>query len=130
MTLKKTAKENFAAWVNALEDKDIERLASLYTRDATFLPTLSADFKTGPSGAEEYFRDFLRRNPTGKMIQETVQWLGNDSYLHSGFYDFEVDDETGKTRIIARARFTFAWKREPDGTWKIFHHHSSIMPAE
>ncbi len=122
------AKGNFASWASAVRDKDIERIVSLYAQDATFLPTLSAEFKLGPSGAREYFRIFLKNNPVGKIIDDAVQELGENSYLHSGFYDFEMDNEAGTARIVARARFTLVWKREPTGDWKIIHHHSSLMP--
>ena len=61
-----------------------------------------------------------------EIIQEEVQTLGTDCYLHSGMYNFEVgpyDD-----RQVVEARFSFVWKKDDQGEWKIVHHHSSAKP--
>lgn len=121
------AEENFTRWNDALRTLDPEAVAALYARDNSFLPTLSPDFKRGTDGAREYFVHFLEKHPVGTVVEEAVQPLGDDAYLHSGFYDFEVDD--GKDgRAIAHARFTYLWVRE-EGAWKIAHHHSSLVPS-
>ena len=80
----------------------------------------------GEYGAEEYFKHFLIKNPRGKIIQEEVQILGTDGYLHSGMYDFEVGP--GDDRKVVEARFSFVWKKDDQGEWKIVHHHSSARP--
>lgn len=121
------AKENFARWNDALRTLDPEAVAAFYTDDNSFLPTLSPDFKHGADGAREYFIHFLEKHPSGTVVDETVRPLGEDAYLHSGLYDFEVDDGDGG-RTVAHARFTYLWIRE-DGAWKIAHHHSSLVPA-
>jgi len=41
-------------------------------------------------------------------------------------YNFEVDSADG--RQIVEARFTFIWKKNEPGEWKIIHHHSSVKP--
>jgi len=41
-------------------------------------------------------------------------------------YNFEVgpvDD-----RKVVEARFSFVWKKDDQGEWKIVHHHSSARP--
>src|SRR4030042_2970346 len=58
-----------------------------------------------------------------KMIQEEVQTLGTDCYLHSGMYNFKVDP--GDDRQVVEARFSFVWKKDDQGEWKTVHHHSS-----
>ena len=77
-------------------------------------------------GAEEYFIHFLKKNPRGEVIQEEVQTFGTDVYLHSGMYNFEVGPGDG--RHVVEARFSFVWKRDDTGAWKIIHHHSSAKP--
>jgi len=120
------ATENFARWNDALRTLDPETVAAFYTEDTTFLPTLSPEFKHGTGGAREYFVHFLEKHPMGTVVEETVRPLDEDSYLHSGFYDFEVDDGSGG-RSVAHARFTYLWVRQA-GEWKIAHHHSSLLP--
>ena len=124
----KIAKENFAAWNETLQTKDPTTVAALYTEAATFLPTMSGELKKGQKGATEYFEHFLQKDPSGEIIDEAVQLLGPDSYLHSGMYNFEVGP-VGE-RVIAEARFTYVWKRDVQGNWRIMHHHSSIKPQE
>lgn len=125
--LEKIAQENFAKWNEALQTKDPKKVAELYTEDCTFLPTLSPDFKKGIAGAESYFVHFLAKDPVGEIKDGEVQSIGEDCYIHSGMYDFEVGPEG--ERSTANARFTYIWRKEEDGEWKIIHHHSSLKPS-
>src|SRR3989344_9317104 len=89
-TMLEVAQENFSSWNNALQTKDAGKVAGLYSEDNTFLPTMSGDFKTGNEGAQDYFEHFLLKNPFGKVVNEKVQELSPENYIHSGLYDFEV----------------------------------------
>ena len=120
------AHENFKRWNEALHTLDPKAVAELYSKDATFLPTLNPEFKKGQEGAEAYFHHFLEKSPDGKIAEEAVQALGPDSYIHSGMYNFEVGPEDN--RQIVEARFTFVWQRDEKGDWKAVHHHSSLKP--
>lgn len=123
---KSVVDENFKKWNDALQTKDPQKVAELYAENATFLPTVSGEFKKGQSGAEEYFKHFLEKNPAGEIIQEEAQILGDDCYLHSGMYNFEIGPDDN--RQVIEARFSFVWKRDDQGEWKIVHHHSSVKP--
>lgn len=118
--------ENFSKWKNALQAKYPKKVAELYAENSTFLPTVSGEFKKGQSGAEEYFKHFLEKNPAGEIIQEEAQILGDDCYLHSGMYNFEIGPDDN--RQVIEARFSFVWKMDNQGEWKIIHHHSSVKP--
>jgi uncharacterized protein (TIGR02246 family) len=122
-TMQEIASRNFGIWNRALQTGNPKEVAALYITDATFLPTVSGEFKKGQYGAEEYFKHFLEKNPRGEIIQEEVQTLGTDCYLHSGMYNFEVGP--GDDRQVVEARFSFVWKKDDQGEWKIVHHHSS-----
>lgn len=121
------ALECFKKWNEALLSKDPKKVAELYSANATFLPTLNGTFKHGSEEAEEYFEHFLQKNPTGEIVEDTVQKLSDACFLHSGHYDFELGSETD--RKIAQARFSFAWQKNEAGEWKIIHHHSSVKPV-
>lgn len=121
------AQKNFALWNRTLLTKDPKAVAALYTTDATFLPTVSPEFKKGQQGAAEYFAHFLEKDPTGRVVEEAVQPLGPDAYLHSGMYNFEVGPAGNRSTV--EARFSFVWQRDAQGNWKIAHHHSSQKPA-
>jgi uncharacterized protein (TIGR02246 family) len=124
----KIVAENFARWNKALHSKKPKEVAKLYTEDVTFLPTMSPKFKVGKTEVEDYFKHFLKKNPDGKVAKEEVQLLSSTSYLHSGMYNFVVDE--GGDRRIVEARFTFLWVQDEKGEWKIAHHHSSVKPQE
>lgn len=126
MEMQEIAHNNFDLWAKALLTKDPKKVAELYSQDSTFHPTVSGKFKKGSFGAEEYFEHFLAKNPEGKITEEKVHSLGSDSYLHSGLYDFEVDNSEGRENV--NARFSFVWRKDPSGQWKIIHHHSSVKP--
>lgn len=124
----KIVQGNFSMWNNAVEAKDPRKVAELYAENATFLPTVSEDFKRGQEGAEEYFKHFLEKNPIGEIIEEEIQTLGDSFYLHSGMYNFEIGPDND--RQIMEARFSFIWEQSKQGEWKIIHHHSSAKPKE
>ena len=123
---KNIAKENFKKWNDALLTKDPKIVANFYTIDSTFLPTMSEDFKRGPVDVERYFIRFLAKEPTGMIIEDDVQPLTNNCYLHSGIYDFEVGPKADRYKI--HARFSFIWQKDESRQWKITHHHSSARP--
>jgi len=121
-----TVSSNFTRWNEALLSKDPKKVAELYTEDATFLPTVSPEFKFGQKETEDYFKHFLQKDPDGKVVAEKVQTLSPSSYLHSGLYNFELGPKDD--RQIVEARFTFLWVQNDVGQWKIAHHHSSVKP--
>lgn len=126
MSLQEIARDNFATWAESLQSKDPKQVAELYTEDSVFLPTMAPGVKQGKQEAEEYFEHFLKKNPEGEITQERIQPMGEGYYSHSGLYIFKVGSN-GKSDIVP-ARFTFNWRTEPNGKWRIMTHHSSAEP--
>lgn len=126
--IEEVAHKNFSSWAELLLTKDPKKVAELYSSDNTFLPTVSGEFKHGVAEAEGYFAHFLEKNPEGKIIQDDVQVINENNYLHSGMYNFEIDKDG--QRAVVEARFTFVWRKEADGRWKTIHHHSSVRPSK
>jgi uncharacterized protein (TIGR02246 family) len=119
------ARANFEKWNQALTTGDAQTVAALYTKDATFLPTVSGEFKKGQEGASEYFVHFLEKDPIGTIAEDALQQIGEEAYIHSGIYNFELGPQDART--IVAARFTYVWQKEGD-EWMIAHHHSSVRP--
>ena len=46
-TMQEIASKNFGIWNDALQIRNPKEVAALYTADATFLPTVSGEFKKG-----------------------------------------------------------------------------------
>lgn len=126
MSIEEIARKNFLEWSEALKTRDPKIVAEFYAEDATFLPTFSPDLKIGSGEAGDYFEHFLLKFPLVEIKREEIYPLGEDFYYHTGMYDFEIGAD--EKRSIANARFTYIWKKYPDGKWKIIHHHSSPLP--
>jgi uncharacterized protein (TIGR02246 family) len=126
--MNKVARDNFQKWNDALQTKNNMAVAALYSKtDLSFLPTVSPQHIKGSSATEEYFKDFVQKNPFGTITDDKVQVFdGGKAYLHSGMYTFELGDAGKRTPVSAR--FSYVWKKEA-GEWKIAHHHSSVTPA-
>lgn len=122
------AQTNFNRWNNALKSGQAEEVAALYDRAVTFLPTMSKEFKTSQEDAEEYFKHFLEKKPEGEIIEDEYQPIGDDSYIHSGLYNFSIDGENDRQTV--EARFSFVWQKDETGQWRIIHHHSSLKPKD
>ena len=126
-TCQKIAEDLFAKWNETLQTKDKQKVAVLYSEDATFLPTLNGELKRGVAGAEEYFEHFLTKNPLGTIIESAVQESADgDTIIYSGLYDFEVDADDARETV--HARFTFVFQKNSSDKWEIIHHHSSLQP--
>lgn len=121
------AQTNSKRWQDSL-GQDAEAVAQLYGPEATFLPTVSPDFKKGPGEAAGYFSHFLEKNPSCQIIEEQVKSLEDNSYLHYGKYNFAVGPTEARQTI--EAEFSFVWQQNPAGQWEIIHHHSSMKPSE
>jgi len=120
------ARANFSAWNEALLSKDPKKVAGFYSDDCTFLPTVNGEFKKGTEQAEGYFEHFLEKDPEGVIVEDACQALGPDTYLHSGLYNFTLGP--ADNRQIVEARFSYVWKKDATGAWKVIHHHSSVRP--
>ena len=124
--MKKKATENFKSWNDALVSKDPKKINALYTTNTaefSFLPTDSPDHMKAPQGAEDYFKEFVKKNPSGTITDEVVQYFDTcKAYLHTGKYTITMD---AKSELSAR--FSYMWKLFGK-EWKITHHHSSVTP--
>jgi hypothetical protein len=126
-----TAQANFKAWNEALATKDHKVVAKMYSPSAlSFLPTVSPEHIKSLNGTEAYFYDFVKKNPDGRVTDESVQMYdGGKAYLHTGMYTFMLG--SGDARAPLSARFSYMWKDYGGDTgWKITHHHSSVTPGK
>ncbi len=114
----------FDSWNAALATGDARAVADLYAPDAVLLPTISNRPRTDRAGIIDYFEEFLQAKPQGRITQSHLRRLG-DLGGHSGVYIFALTGPRG--RHEAAARFTFVYRRDPEG-WRIIEHHSSLMP--
>ena len=114
-------------WFDSVSSGDIDSVLNLYSPDAVLLGTFSSDIKIGIDQIRNYFIGFLKKKPKPHLISTNIQILKNNYSVISGFYDFEIDNSTGKRETI-HARYTFVFK-EIKNHWTIISHHSSVKPS-
>ena len=114
----------FTTWNDALQTRDPDVVARLYGPDAILLPTLSNQVRHEHSEIRDYFVAFLAKRPRGVVNESNVRDYG-DVAIDSGVYTFDLTVDGATTQVPCR--YTFVYRRGPDG-WKIAEHHSSAMP--
>ena len=111
----------FDKWNDTLATGDATKVSQLYVSDAVLLPTISNQVRLTDQERIDYFKDFLKKGPRGKIDSRTIR-TGCNKAIDAGVYTFTFKDNT---QVTARYTFTYVW----DGQgWKISTHHSSAMP--
>jgi uncharacterized protein (TIGR02246 family) len=112
----------FGRWNKALATKDPLEVAKCYSKQAVLLPTVSDIPRTDFPMIVDYFRNFLKLEPQGKIESGDII-VGTNWAQDAGIYEFTM----GATGQKVKGRYTFVYVFE-DGEWKISQHHSSVMP--
>ncbi|MGW6546810.1 SgcJ/EcaC family oxidoreductase [Streptomyces massasporeus] len=118
----------FDRWNAALQTGDPKKVAGLYAKDAVLLPTVSNQVRTDRAGIVDYFEHFLRNKPRGTKVESVVNVLDRDTVIDTGVYEFALTDHGTGEKSTVRARYTYAYEKQPNGRWLIVNHHSSKMP--
>ncbi|MCH8466765.1 MAG: SgcJ/EcaC family oxidoreductase [Roseinatronobacter sp.] len=114
----------FQQWNDALQSGLAENVAALYAQDAILLGTFVNEILNTPAAITAYFANLMHRRPSSAIVSEHIRHFG-DIALHSGLYEFSLNADTPEARLLAR--FTFAYRKGPEG-WRIIEHHSSTLP--
>lgn len=114
----------FDRWNDALKTGNPKKVAALYAKDGVLLPTLSTKPRTSQQEILEYFKDFLKLQPSGKIDQRVIRF-GSDWASDTGLYTFRIVEDNHPKYIEARYSFVYECI---DGQLLIVHQHSSIMP--
>jgi uncharacterized protein (TIGR02246 family) len=119
--------KQFDRWNAALQTLDPKQVAALYAPTGVLLPTVSNQVRTTPEEIEEYFSNFLKLKPFGKIDDANVRMLADDTAINSGVYTFKLMVDDAPTTVQARYSFTY---KKMNGQWLIIDHHSSAMPEK
>jgi uncharacterized protein (TIGR02246 family) len=115
-------KSLFELWNDALATLDSDAVAMRYAKNAVLLPTVSDTPRTDYNSIKDYFDTFLLKKPQGEILDSFVT-IGDGWCKDVGVYEFTMGNDGSKVK----GRYSFVYVYE-DGTWKISHHHSSVMP--
>ncbi|WP_211116227.1 SgcJ/EcaC family oxidoreductase [Roseinatronobacter bogoriensis] len=114
----------FNDWNSALQTLDPAKVAALYAEDAVLLPTVSNEIRKTPAAIRAYFKRFLKKQPRGRIIEQNIR-LFDTLAINSGLYTFDLTIEGTTVQLLCR--YTFVYRKDPQG-WMIIEHHSSVMP--
>jgi uncharacterized protein (TIGR02246 family) len=125
---KATSEQEIAAlfdrWNRSLQTGNPNAVVANYAERSVLLPTVSNKPRLTPAEKEDYFRQFLKNKPVGKIDARTIE-IDCNTAVDVGLYTFTF----GATRQQVKARYTYTYKW--DGKqWLITSHHSSAMPEK
>ena len=113
-------------WIEAITAADPEKVARLYAEEAVFWGTISPFLRTTPVGVRDYFEHFLQHENLNAFYYKPQVRVYGDTAINSGYYTFFLERD-GRMASIP-ARYTFVYRRDGGGAWKIVEHHSSAVP--
>mmetsp|Transcript_1748 Transcript_1748/g.3874 ORF Transcript_1748/g.3874 Transcript_1748/m.3874 type:complete len:166 (-) Transcript_1748:417-914(-) len=126
-SVKQEVAAQFSKWNSALATLDPSKVASCYAPDGVLLPTVSNKVRRTKEEIVDYFQQFLKLRPQGKIDQANVRILSPNSAINSGVYTFDLVKDGQPTKVQARYSFTY---RKIGNDWYIADHHSSAMPEK
>jgi uncharacterized protein (TIGR02246 family) len=117
-------KNLFYRWNNSLQTKNPDIVVKNYANNAVLLPTLSHKIHQNTADIREYFVDFLKNSPSGKINHRIIR-IGCNSATDTGIYTFTFTNQGKQEKVPARYSFVYEYI---NGKWLIVSHHSSKMP--
>ncbi len=115
-------REVLAGWAEAWNDKDVERVLSSTTEDASLLPP-NAPIATGREALRALVTQIVESpgyTLTVEITKVEASRAGDLAYS-SGTYEITVDDPEGNP-VTERGKWVLVCKKQPDGTWKVVTH--------
>lgn len=116
------------SWITAVNDRDAEKVLSLYDEDALLLPTFSAEIFRGVGQIKNYFKLVYKNDRvTVKTIDDTLvaRDLGEGVTVLGGLYYWVLARQDTIRKQVARYTFCIDTKQDRP----ILHHHSSELPG-
>jgi len=116
-----------AAWIEAFNARDAQRIAALYAPDAVFWGTISPTLRLTPEAVLEYFQSSVTRRPKLRMaLVDEHPRIHGDIAINTGAYTSREPRDDGE--VVQASRFTFVYRKQ-NGRWMIIEHHSSRVPG-
>jgi uncharacterized protein (TIGR02246 family) len=116
----------FASFNSAWATKNPQTVTNLFSSDAVLLATVSNTPRTTPDMIKDYFVGFLKNSPVGTIDTSTTT-LGCNTASRVGTWTVALTNPQTNVVTNVKARYSFIYKYT-QGTWKIYHLHSSAMP--
>jgi hypothetical protein len=126
------AEDVFHSFLSAFTDSDVDGIVNLFSEDAIFWGTGSAELVEDTAGIRLYFSGLSKRPPGQALARAqnfSIMELSNDSVLISGMWEVVPQGQnTGTPLHSTPLRISMALSLQ-DGIWKIVQFHNSAMPG-
>ncbi|MDA0796976.1 MAG: nuclear transport factor 2 family protein [Proteobacteria bacterium] len=121
------AEDIFHRFLSAFTNSDVDGIVNLFSEDAIFWGTGSAELVEDTAGIRLYFSG-LSKPPFGQALARaqnfSIMELSSDSVLISGIWEVVPQGQNTGTPL----RISMALSLQ-DGIWKIVQFHNSAMPG-
>jgi uncharacterized protein (TIGR02246 family) len=128
--IKATVEDRYQEWLAAANKKDVSAMMDLYDENAVLMPK-EDEPAIDKAAIGEYYKK-LFANPQFVPFTLTLDWnsfhtVGDIAIATS---TFEGDVTRNGKRIHFRGKNLLVWKKQADGSWKIFLYMFDEIPAK
>lgn len=115
------------AWIDAVNQNDIDGIVATFSSDASFFGTSTKTLVTSPDGIKKYFEVVHEQYAplAVELGQVTVIGMSPDSAVVTGYDKWTMTIDGKPAEGIGRLNIAVALR---DGRWKMVSFHRSIMP--
>ena len=128
--IKTAVDDRYQEWLAAANKKDVSAMTNLYDENAVLMPK-SEEPVLGKGAIGEYYKK-LFADPHFVPFTLTLNWnsfhLVGDIAIATSVFEGDVT-RNGK-QIHFRGKNLLVWKKEGDGSWKIFRYMYDEIPAK
>ena len=127
--IKATVENHYKEWLAAANKKDVSAMLNLYDENAVLMPKQEEPV-LGKAAISEYYKK-LFADPQFVPFTLTTNWnsfhVVGDIAIATSVFEGDVT-RNGK-QIHFRGKNLLVWKKQVDGSWKIFRYMFDEIPA-
>ena len=128
--IKATVENRYNEWLAAANKKDVSAMMNLYDENAVLMPKQEEPV-LGKAAISKYYKK-LFADPHFVPFTLTTNWnsfhVVGDIAIATSVFEGDVT-RNGK-QIHFRGKNLFVWKKQNDGSWKIFRYMFDEIPAK
>ena len=128
--VKTVVEDRYKEWIAAANKKDAEALTSLYDENAVLMPK-EEEPVVGKAAIGEYYKRLVADPhfvPFTATLESNSFHVAGDIAIDTADFDGELT--RGGNQIHFHGKLLLVWKKQKDGSWKIFRYMFDEIPAK